>query len=118
MRGGGGALTRSGLDDSYYWDAERCQFTVEPLLPLVPKRVGGGAMGADAMSAPGYVPGRCSACGGQAEQSPVSGHWWHLGRWCSQPSLLLHLPVRAYGDGSIGPTDATEQPAQFVADAP
>jgi len=38
MRGGGGALTRSGLDDGYYWDAERGQFTVEPLLPLVPKR--------------------------------------------------------------------------------
>lgn len=38
MRGGGGALTRSGLDDGYYWDDERCQFTVEPLLPLAPKR--------------------------------------------------------------------------------
>jgi hypothetical protein len=38
MRGGRGALTRSGLDDGYYWDAERCQFTVEPLLPLAPRR--------------------------------------------------------------------------------
>ena len=37
MRGGGGALTRSGLDDGYYWDDERGQFTVEPLLPLAPK---------------------------------------------------------------------------------
>jgi hypothetical protein len=37
MRGGGGALTRSGLDDSYYWDDERGQFTIKPLLPLAPK---------------------------------------------------------------------------------
>jgi hypothetical protein len=36
MKGGGGALTRSGLDDN--WDDERDQFTVEPLLPLAPKQ--------------------------------------------------------------------------------
>lgn len=84
----------------------------------LPRPGNAGAMGTDAMSAPGYVPGRCSACGGRAERSPVSTQWWHLDLVCPQTSLLLHLPVRAYGDGSIGPTDATEQLARFVADAP
>jgi hypothetical protein len=111
MRGGGGALTRSGLDDSYYWDAERGQFTVEPLLPLAPKR-------ADGMSAPGYVPGRCSACGGRAERSPVSDRWWHLGPVCMQTGMLAFPPVLLHRDGSIGPADATGQPARFVEDAP
>jgi hypothetical protein len=118
MRGGGGALTRSGLDDGYYWDAKRRQFTVEPLLPLAPKRVGGSAMGADAMSAPGYVPGRCSACGGRAEQSPVSDRWWHLGPVCMQASIFASPAIWQYGDGTIGPTDTTERPARFVEGTP
>jgi hypothetical protein len=75
------------------------------------------------MSALDYIPGRCSACGGRAEKSPTSARWWHhrtdrnsLVLVCPQTSLLLQLPVRSYGDGSIGPTDASEQPAHFVAD--
>jgi hypothetical protein len=78
-----------------------------------------------AMTTRGYLPGRCSACGGRAEKSPTSARWWHhrTGRnsdvlVCPQTSLLLHQPVRWYGDGVLGPADATEQPARFVADAP
>jgi|SRR5450759_3725634 len=106
MRGGGGALTRSGLDDSYYWDAERWQFTIEPLLPLAP-----GGSNADAMSIArvrrGHIPGRCSACGGQVEKSPLSGRWWHLDctAWWAGGEIC------DYGE-------ATEQPARFVEDAP
>jgi hypothetical protein len=69
------------------------------------------------MSAPGYILGRCSACGGRAERSPTSTRWWHSNVLvCPQTSMLFHRPVRTYGDGTIGPTDATEQPARFVED--
>jgi len=68
------------------------------------------------MSAPGYVLGQCSACGGRAEKSPVSARWWHLGPFCRQTSRLWFLPVSWDEDGVFGPTDATELPVHFVED--
>jgi hypothetical protein len=64
-----------------------------------------------------YILGHCSACRNQAKKAPISGRWWHLGPACPQTSMFVFLPVRQYRDGSFGATDATEQPARFVADA-
>lgn len=59
---------------------------------------------------PGFIRGRCSACGLAAQKSPSSGHWWHV----AAPACQNTNPVRAYPP-SVYPEYGA---ARFVADEP
>lgn len=62
------------------------------------------------------IPGRCSACAGEAVQAP-SRSWWHVGEVCPNRSMTLFRVMRWEKGGVIGPLSASELPAEFVADA-
>lgn len=61
------------------------------------------------------TPGRCSACGADAVQNPLTGHWWHDGPACPNRSQTLFAPV-VVEDGVMRATTDAERPARFVGD--